>query len=61
VASDVLTHGSDARPPLWPLSRWRFESPVSYRERDRHGLPFTVVEHAVLLALGYAAFRWRVR
>ncbi|WP_047863799.1 metal-dependent hydrolase [Rubrobacter aplysinae] len=61
VASDVLTHGSDARPPLWPLSRWRFESPVSYRERNRHGVPFTAAEHAVLLALGYAALRRRGR
>lgn len=56
VASDTLTHGSDARPLLWPLSRWRFESPVSYRERDRHGIAFTLVEHAVLLALFYNLF-----
>ena len=49
VAADVLTHGSDARPPLWPISIYRFESPVSYRERDRHALPFTVAEHAAVL------------
>jgi hypothetical protein len=60
VASDVLTHGSDARPPLWPLSGWRFESPVSYRELDRHGLAFTLAEHGVLLALLYGALRRRI-
>ncbi|HEV2744950.1 MAG TPA: metal-dependent hydrolase, partial [Rubrobacter sp.] len=36
VATDALTHGSDARPLLWPVSGYRFESPISYRERDRH-------------------------
>lgn len=51
VAADILTHGSDAHPPLWPVLRWRFESPISYRERGRHGRAFTVFEHAALLAL----------
>ncbi|CAN5684102.1 hypothetical protein BH24ACT22_BH24ACT22_13350 [soil metagenome] len=49
VATDTLTHGSDARPLIWPLSKWRFVSPVSYRERERHGLAFTLTEHAILL------------
>lgn len=58
VAADLLTHGSDARPVLWPVSRRRFESPVSYRERDRHGAAFTIVEHgAVLALLWYGASR----
>ena len=55
VAADALTHGSDARPLLWPLSTYRFESPLSYRERDRHALPFTVAEHAAVLAAAYEA------
>jgi hypothetical protein len=50
VATDTLTHGSDARPLLWPLFSWRFHSPVSYRERGRYALPFTVAEHAAVLA-----------
>ena len=50
VATDFLTHGSDARPLLWPLSSYRFHSPVSYRERERYALPFTLAEHAALLA-----------
>ena len=50
VASDALTHGRDARPPLWPLSDRRFESPVSYRERDRHATLLTALEHLAVLA-----------
>jgi len=49
VAADALTHGSDARPLLWPVSAYRFESPLSYRERDRHALPFAIAEHAAIL------------
>lgn len=59
IAADLLTHGADVRPPLWPLSRWRFESPVSYRERDRHGLAFTLAEHAALILVVYRSFRRR--
>lgn len=50
IATDMLTHGTDARPLFWPLSRWRFQSPISYRERERHALPFTAAEHALVLA-----------
>lgn len=62
VAADALTHGSDARPLLWPLSSFRFHSPVSYRERERHALPFTLAEHAALLAavLGFSRAHSRV-
>lgn len=50
IVTDALTHGSDARPLFWPVSEWRFESPISYRERDRHALPVTIAEHALVLA-----------
>lgn len=49
VVADALTHGSDARPLLWPVSGWRFESPVSYRERGRYGRLFTLFEHIALV------------
>ncbi|HEV2094509.1 MAG TPA: hypothetical protein VGR18_15220 [Rubrobacter sp.] len=55
VAADTLTHGTDARPLLWPASAYRLESPVSYRERDRHVLPFTIAEHAAVLVAAYQA------
>lgn len=50
VLADFLTHGKDARPVLWPLSEWKFESPVSYREKERHGRTFTIVEHTAIIA-----------
>lgn len=52
VAADALTHGGDARALLWPLSGWRFASPVSYWEGGRHGRLFTFAEHAAALAAG---------
>lgn len=50
VFVDFLTHGKDARPVFWPVSKWHFESPVSYRERERHGQNFTLIEHAAVFA-----------
>ncbi|MGH3090162.1 MAG: zinc dependent phospholipase C family protein [Rubrobacteraceae bacterium] len=49
VVADFLTHGKDARPILWPISQRKFESPVSYREKERYGKAFTVAEHATVL------------
>jgi hypothetical protein len=51
VIADFLTHGSDARPVLWPLSEGRFQSPVSYREKERYGKIFTSFEHAAVFAV----------
>jgi hypothetical protein len=53
VASDTLTHGTDARPLFWPVSNRRFESPVSYRERARHAAAFTAAEHLAVLAVSH--------
>lgn len=61
VATDALTHGSDARRILWPLSEHRFRSPVSYWEAGRNGRPFTLVEHAVLLIVVAWMFRSGLR
>lgn len=57
VVKDTLTHGSDARPLFWPVSGRRFESPVSYRERGRYGVPFTLAEHAALLFVVWRMLR----
>lgn len=48
VFVDFLTHGKDARPVLWPFSKWKFESPISYRDNERHGTAFTIFEHAAV-------------
>ncbi len=49
VLADALTHAEDARPILWPLSRRRFRSPISYWDRSRHARLFVLVEHGMLL------------
>lgn len=51
---DLPTHAEDARPPLWPISRWRFKSPISYWDRKFYALPCLVVEHGAILALALA-------
>lgn len=51
ILADFLTHGNDARPIFWPLSKWKFESPVSYRDEERFGTMSTIVEHAAVLAI----------
>ena len=43
-------HARKRRPPLCPVSSYRFESDISYRERYRHhALPFTIAEPAAVL------------
>ncbi len=51
---DFPTHAEDARPPFWPLSKWRWKSPVSYWDRKFYALPCLLVEHAAILALAVA-------
>lgn len=48
---DLATHASDARPHMWPLSRRRWHSPVSYWDRRSHAIPVLVAEHALVLGL----------
>ena len=49
VLADALTHAKDARPVFWPLSGWRFRSPVSYWDHRCHARAFSMLEHASLL------------
>jgi len=61
VFLDMLTHRSDGYPIFWPLSAYRFPTPISYWERSYHGAAFSVVcdgSTAVLL-LRLAAHRRR--
>lgn len=48
---DLATHASDARPHLWPVSRRRWRSPLSYWERPSHAVPVLIAEHLALLAI----------
>jgi len=51
---DFPTHAQDARPPFWPLFKWRWKSPISYWDRKFYALPCLLVEHGALLALALA-------
>lgn len=44
VAGDLPVHREDAHGHFYPLSDWRFESPVSYWDPEYHGLLFGGLE-----------------
>jgi hypothetical protein len=54
---DLPLHHDDAHAHFFPLSPWRFASPVSYWDAGRHGGAFMAAELAIVLA-GAAAL-WR--
>lgn len=56
LAFDFPLHHDDGRAHFWPLTRWVFESPVSYWDRDHGALWVAPAEAA--LALGAALFLW---
>jgi len=49
VLADALTHAEDARPILWPLSKRRFASPISYWDCSYHARLFALAEHGALM------------
>jgi hypothetical protein len=51
VVIDMLTHRSDGYPIFWPLSAYRFPTPVSYWERAYHGRAFSLVCDGGILVL----------
>ena|GEM_PF-3228935 len=61
MLADALTRAEDARPILWPLSRRRLRSPVSYWDRSRHALLFALAEHGALLLVAARAIPRRFR
>lgn len=58
LAGDFALHHGDAYPHLWPLSDWRFHSPVSYWNPAHHGDIVQPLELALALALA-AWLAWR--
>lgn len=61
VLADALAHAEDARPILWPLSKRRLRSPISYWDRSRHARAFTLAEHGASLLLAAWTISRRVR
>ncbi|MGB3455453.1 MAG: hypothetical protein WBG08_13810 [Litorimonas sp.] len=57
IALDAPVHAHDAYRHLWPLSDWRFESPVSYWESDLGAQWVALVELAIVSLC--AAILWR--
>jgi hypothetical protein len=51
LVCDFLLHAKDAHQHFWPLSAWRFESPVSYWDPAYYGACVSVIEGALALAL----------
>jgi len=56
-AFDFPLHADDPHRHLWPLSDWRFESPVSYWDPARYGAWVQPLELALGLLL--VAVLWR--
>jgi len=57
MATDFPVHADDAYRHFWPLSDWRFVSPISYWDVDHHAE--WVGKLDILLALGCIAILWR--
>ena len=50
AAIDFFLHADDAHRHFWPLSDWRFQSPVSYWDRAHYGQWFAPFETALSAA-----------
>jgi membrane-bound metal-dependent hydrolase YbcI (DUF457 family) len=58
--ADFLVHREDAHMQFWPLSDWKFVSPVSYYDRAHYGGWFSLFEAAlgiVMAALLFTRYR----
>ena len=49
MATDLPVHGHDAYRHFWPLSEYRFYSPISYWEADHHAGWVSMVESIISL------------
>ncbi|MEX0345498.1 MAG: hypothetical protein AB3N20_11285 [Rhizobiaceae bacterium] len=57
LACDFPVHVDDAHAHLWPLSDWRFYSPVSYWNPEHYGNWFALFEMALGIGLAVLLFR----
>lgn len=55
--ADLLLHHDDAHGHFWPLSTWRFASPVSYWDPRHHGIQLAALELVASLAAGIVLWR----
>jgi len=57
VAGDLPVHVEDAHRHLWPISDWKFISPVSYWNPDHHGNIFILFEAIAGILMSIILFR----
>ena len=57
LAGDFPVHVRDAHAHFWPLSEWRFTSPVSYWDPRHYGGYFSVFEGFLGIGLSIVLFR----
>ncbi len=57
VLVDFLCHREDAHMSLWPVSYWKFVSPVSYWDSNHYGNVFSQFETVLGLALALVLFQ----
>ncbi|WP_420862614.1 cobalamin biosynthesis protein CobQ [Algirhabdus cladophorae] len=57
IALDFPLHMEDARAHFWPLTDWKFISPVSYWDNNHHGALIGGIEMALCAAM--AIILWR--
>jgi hypothetical protein len=57
AAIDFLCHREDAHMQFWPLTRWKFVSPVSYWDPAHFGRYFGAFEALLGLAMAVIIFR----
>lgn len=58
---DFLCHREDAHMQFWPLSDWKFASPVSYYDRRHFGVPVMIGEAVLGLAMAWQLGHWARR
>lgn len=56
-AVDFLCHRNDGHMHFWPLSQWRFVSPVSYWDSAHFGTQFSLFEATLGLVMAVLLFR----
>lgn len=57
IALDFPLHHDDGHTHLWPLTNWKFVSPVSYWDTDHYAMFVRPVEFALGLACLFVLFR----
>ncbi len=57
LAGDFPVHVDDAHAHIWPLSDWRFQSPVSYWNPRHYGNWFSLFEICLGISLSIILFR----